>query len=61
MEKVTAKATKRVPVPCSEKSKPPPFSDCQVLQYKCTECCHQGEKENNVMNQMKEEKKHKAI
>ena len=26
-----------VPVPCIEKSKPPPCSDCQALQYKCTE------------------------
>ena len=59
MENATAKVTKQVPVPCSEKSTPPPSSDCQVLQYKCIEYCYQGEKENDIINQIKN--KHKAI
>ena len=59
MENATAKVTKQVPVPCSEKSKPPPCSDYQALQYKCTACC-QGEKENDVVNQIKKNT-HKAI
>ena len=59
MENATAKVTKQVPVPCSEKSKPLPCPDCQALQYKCNECHLQGEKENNVINQIKN--KHKAI
>ena len=50
MENATAKVTKQVPVPCSEKSKPPPCLDCQALQYNCTECRHQVEKENDVKN-----------
>jgi hypothetical protein len=53
MENAIAIVTKQVPVPCSEKSKPPPCSDCQALQYKCTESRHQGEKENDVINQIK--------
>ena len=53
MENSTAKVTKQVPVPCSEKSITPPCSDCQALQYKCTECCHQGEKGNDFINQIK--------
>ena len=53
LENATAKVTKQVPVPCIEKSKPPPCSDCQALQYKCSECCHQGGKENDVINQIK--------
>ena len=53
MENETAKVTKQVPVPCSEKSKPPPHLDCQALQYKCNECRHQGEKVNDVINQIK--------
>ena len=52
------KVTKQVPVPCSEKSKPPPGKDCLALQYKCTECRHQGEKENDVVNQINN--KHKV-
>ena len=59
MENAIAKVTNQVPVHCSEKSKPPPCSDCQALQSKCTECRHQGEKENYVINQIKN--KHKAI
>ena len=59
MEHATAEVTKQVSVFCSEKSKPPQCSDCQALQYKCTECRHQGEKENDVINQIKN--KHKAI
>ena len=35
-ENATAKVTKPVPVPCSEKSKPPLCSVPQALQYKCT-------------------------
>ena len=57
MENATAKVTKWVPVPCSEKSKPQQFSDFQALQYKCTECCHQGENENDVINQIKNKQK----
>ena len=53
------KSNKIVPVPCSEKSKPPPCSDCQALQYRCSECRHQGEKENDIINQIKN--KYKAI
>ena len=53
MENATAKETKQVPVPCSEKSKTPPCSDCQALQYKGTECCYQGEKENDVIIKFK--------
>ena len=53
MENATAEVTKQVPVPCSKKSKPPPCSDCQALQYKCTECPKQGENENDVTNQIK--------
>ena len=59
MENRTSKVTKLVPVPCSEKPKPPPSSDCLALQYGCTECCHQGEKENDVINRI--QNKHKAI
>ena len=59
MENTITKVRKQVPVPCSEKSKPPPWSDCQALQYKCTECRHKEEKENDVINQIKN--KHKAI
>ena len=59
MENAITKVTKQVPVPCSGKSKPPPCSDFQTLQYKCTECRHQGEKENEVINKIKN--KHKAI
>ena len=59
MENAIAKGTKQVPVPCSEKSKPPPCSDIQALHHKCTECRHQGENENDVINQIKD--KHKAI
>ena len=55
MENAAAKVTKKVPVPCSEKYKPPQCSDCQALQYKCTECRHQGEKENDVINQIKKQ------
>ena len=44
MVNATAKVTKQVPVPYSEKSKPLLCSDCQALQYKCTEWCHQGER-----------------
>ena len=53
MENATAKVTTQVSVPCKEKSIPPPCLDCQSLQYKCTECPHQGEKENDVMNKKK--------
>ena len=63
MENPITKVTKQVPVPCttscSEKSKSPPCSDCQALQYKFTEYRHQGEKENDVINQLKN--KHKAV
>ena len=59
MENAIIKVTNQVPVPCSEKSKPPPCSDCKDLQYKCTECCHQGEKKNDVINKIKN--KHEAI
>ena len=59
MESAISKVTKQVPVTCSKKSKPPPCSDCQALQYKCTECSHQGEKEDNVINHIKN--KYKAI
>ena len=59
MENATAKVARHVPVPCREKSKPTPFLDCQALHYRCTECCHQGEKEVNVFNQIKN--KNKAI
>ena len=59
MENATSKVIKQVPVPCSEKSKPPPCLDCQALQYKCNECCHQGDKENYVINQIKNH--HKGI
>ena len=58
MKNAIPKVTKQVPVPCSEKSKPSPCSDCQALQYKCNECRHQGEKENDIINQIKN--KHKA-
>ena len=61
MENATAKVAKQVPVPCSKKSKQPPCSDCQALQYKCTECRQQGEKENDVINQIKNKIKYKAI
>ena len=50
MENATAKVTKQTLVFCSEKSKPQPCSDCQALQYKCTECRYQGEKENDFTN-----------
>ena len=53
MENAITKVIKQVPVPCSEKSKPPPCLDCQALQYKCTECRHQGEKENDFINKIK--------
>ena len=59
MENGTSKVTKQVPVPCSEKPKPLPCSDCLALQYNCTECRHQGEKENDVINQS--QNKYKAI
>ena len=58
MENATANS-KQVPVPCSENSKPPPCSDWQALQYKFNECHHQEEKENDVINQIKNN--HKAI
>ena len=60
MENATSKVTKQVPVPCSEKSKPPPYSDCQALQYKCNECRHQGEKKNDVRNKIIK-KNHRSI
>ena len=53
MENATAKVTKQVPVPCSEKSKLSPCLDYQALQYKCTECRHREKKENDVINQIK--------
>ena len=59
MENATAKVKKKVSVFCSEKSKPLPCSDCKALQYKCTECRHQGEKDNDVINKIKN--KHEAI
>ena len=59
MKNSTAKVIKQVPVPCSDKSKPPPCSDCQALQHQFTECPHKGEKENDVINQIKN--KHKVI
>ena len=59
MENATAKVTKQVSVFCSEESKPSPCSNCQALQNKCTECRHQGEKENDVINQIKN--KHQPI
>ena len=59
MENAIAKVTKQVLVPCSENSKPPPCSDCQALQYKCTKCRQQGEKNNDIINQIKN--KHKTI
>ena len=40
MESATEKVTKQVQVPCSEK-------------YKCTECCHQGKKEEDVIERIK--------
>ena len=49
MANATAEVTKQVPVPCCEKLKPSPCSDCQALQYTYTESCHQGEKENDVI------------
>ena len=57
MENATAKVTKPVPAPRSEKSKPPPCSVPQALQYKCTECSHQGEKEDEVVKHIKQTKK----
>ena len=57
MENAIAIVTKQVPVPCSEKSKPPPCSDCRALKYKCTKSCHKREKD--VLNPIKN--KHKAI
>ena len=59
MENTTAKVTKQVPFPCSEKSKSALCLEWQALQYKCNNCCHQGEKENDVINQIKNN--HKAI
>ena len=59
MESATAKLAKQVPVPCSEKCKPSPCSDCQALPYKFTECRHQGDKKDDVIDQIKN--KHKAI
>ena len=53
MESATAKVTKPFPVPCSEKSKPPSCSVRQALKYKCTECSHQGEKEDHVIKHIK--------
>ena len=49
MESATAKVTKPIPVPFSENSKPRSCSVPQALQYKCTECSHQGEKEDDVI------------
>ena len=59
IESAISKVTTQVPVLCSKKSKPPSSSDCQALQYKCTECSLQGEKEDNVINHIKN--KYRAI